>query len=66
MIPASVSAYAKAGFEVMVETGAGQAAGYPDQRYLDSGAKVVADRDALFTADAILHVRVAGRPGALP
>ena len=48
---------AKAGFEVIIQSGAGLAAGYPDSRYSDKGAKIVADRAAVFgSADVITQV----------
>ena len=60
LIPASIPALAKAGIEVHVQAGAGQAAGFPDSHYVDKGAKVVASRDEVFAADVILQVRAAG------
>jgi NAD(P) transhydrogenase subunit alpha len=50
----------KAGTEVLVETGAGLAAGYPDQQYVDKGAKIAAARPEVFAADILLQVRAAG------
>src|SRR5258708_29562863 len=47
----------KAGFEVLVETGAGAEAGYPDARYVEEGAKILADRRAVFGgADIVVQV----------
>ena len=60
LIPASIPALAKAGIEVCVQSGAGQAAGFPDSHYVGKGAKVVASRDEVFAADVILQVRAAG------
>ncbi len=60
MIPASVPALVKTGMEVLVEKDAGAAAGYPDDQYQAKGAKIAADRDAIFAADILLQVRVAG------
>ncbi len=58
LVPATLGQLTKAGHEVVIEAGAGAAAGYPDAEYTDKGAKVVADRDEVFrTADAILQVR---------
>ncbi|HXV75032.1 MAG TPA: Re/Si-specific NAD(P)(+) transhydrogenase subunit alpha [Candidatus Polarisedimenticolaceae bacterium] len=49
---------AKAGVELLVESGAGLDAGFPDSVYGEKGAKVVAARSAVFErADAILQVR---------
>src|ERR1700727_2766733 len=48
---------AKAGLEVIVESGAGVSAGYHDSAYTEKGAKVLADRAAIFaTADIIVQV----------
>ena len=60
LIPASVAQLVKAGLEVLVESSAGEAAGFPDQQYVDSGAKIVDQRSDLFAADVILQVRAAG------
>jgi NAD(P) transhydrogenase subunit alpha len=57
LTPASVAALAKAGWEVLIETGAGEAAGLLDVQYRDKGARVVS-RDEAFAADAIAAVRV--------
>jgi len=47
----------KAGFEVVVEKGAGVEAGYPDAFYVEKGAKILSDRAALF-ANAEIVVQV--------
>ncbi len=60
LIPASVSRLVDAGLEVMVESSAGSAAGFSDEQYTESGAKVVDNRQDLFAADVILQVRTAG------
>ncbi len=60
LIPASVPALAKAGIDVRVQAGAGQAAGFPDSHYVEKGAKVVPSREEVFAADVILQVRAAG------
>jgi H+-translocating NAD(P) transhydrogenase subunit alpha len=59
LIPAAIPALAKAGMEVRVQSGAGQAAGFSDQSYADKGAKVGA-RDEVLAADVILQVRAGG------
>src|SRR5712671_1084828 len=47
----------KAGFEVLVETGAGAEAGYPDALYVEKGAKILPDRGAVFGgADIVVQV----------
>jgi len=60
LIPASVPALLKAGFEVLVQSDAGMAAGFSNQQYQEKGAKIIASRDELFAADVILQVRAAG------
>ncbi len=57
LVPAVVPALTKAGFEVVVEAGAGLEAGYPDAQYVEKGAKLVPDRAAVFgAADIVVQV----------
>src|SRR6202790_600757 len=57
LVPAVLPTLTKAGFEVHLQTGAGIEAGYPDSQYADKGAKLVADRAAVFAAaDIIVQV----------
>jgi H+-translocating NAD(P) transhydrogenase subunit alpha len=57
LVPVVVPTLAKAGLEVIVESGAGEAAGYPDAAYVEKGAKIAADRAAVFgAADVIVQV----------
>lgn len=57
LVPAVIPALAKAGLEVVIESGAGEQAGYPDALYAEKGAKTVPDRAAVFkTADIIVQV----------
>ncbi len=58
--PASIPALAKSGIEVLVESGAGERAGYPDSVYVSKGATIVSSRSAVFAADAVAQVRAAG------
>ena len=61
LVPANVPALAKAGFDVVVQSGAGAQAGYPDSEYAEQGAEVVEGRGDVFSrADVILQVRTAG------
>ncbi|MBI2477299.1 MAG: Re/Si-specific NAD(P)(+) transhydrogenase subunit alpha [Planctomycetia bacterium] len=59
LVPVNVPQLAKAGIEVVVEAGAGQAAGFLDAHYVEKGAKIVS-RDELFSADIIAQVRTIG------
>ena len=57
LVPVVVPILAKAGLEVVVESGAGLEAGYPDAAYAEKGAKILPDRAAVFTsADIIVQV----------
>ncbi len=58
--PASLPALAKSGMEVIIESGAGERAGYPDSSYTSKGAVIASNRAAVFAADAIAQVRAAG------
>jgi H+-translocating NAD(P) transhydrogenase subunit alpha len=57
LTPVVVPMLVKAGLEVVMETGAGAAAGYPDAQYQQKGAKLLPDRAAVFAqADIIVQV----------
>jgi len=57
LVPAVVPNLIKAGFQVMVEAGAGYEAGYPDVQYAEKGATIAPDRAAVFAgADIIVQV----------
>ena len=58
MVPANVAALTARGHAVVVESGAGDAAGYPDSAYVEAGAQLSDDRDALFAnAEIVLQVQ---------
>jgi NAD(P) transhydrogenase subunit alpha len=48
LVPMVIPNLVKAGFEVLLEAGAGEAAGYPDALYVEKGAKIVPDRASVF------------------
>jgi NAD(P) transhydrogenase subunit alpha len=54
LVPAVIPNLTKAGLQVMVEAGAGFAAGYPDADYAAKGAKIVASRAEVFGAAGIV------------
>jgi H+-translocating NAD(P) transhydrogenase subunit alpha len=57
IVPAVLPTLTKAGFEVQVQSGAGFEAGYPDSQHSDKGARMVADRAAVFgAADIVVQV----------
>ena len=57
LVPSVIPNLAKAGLEIAMERGAGTEAGYPDLAYAEKGAKVLANRAALFgAADIVAQV----------
>ena len=57
LVPAVMPGLTKAGFEVVVEAGAGAEAGYPDKDYTAKGARILAERAEVFrTADVVVQV----------
>src|ERR1700688_1920685 len=57
LVPIVIPNLAKAGIEVIVEAGAGAAAGFLDSEYATRGAKVIADRAQLFaSADIVVQM----------
>ncbi len=61
LVPAVIPGLLKAGLDVVVETGAGVAAGYRDEDYLSKGARLVPERADVFrTADVITQVLAVG------
>jgi H+-translocating NAD(P) transhydrogenase subunit alpha len=63
--PAVVAGYLKLGATVVVESGAGKAAGFPDTAYQERGAVIGTREDAL-GADVVACVRVLGGDPASP
>ncbi|WP_369058109.1 alanine dehydrogenase [Caulobacter sp. 73W] len=58
LTPSAVREYVANGHEVIVQTSAGQGAGYTDETYVKAGAKIVADADAVFAgAEMIVKVK---------
>ena len=68
VIPAVVPSFAKLGVEVLMETGSGMAAGFPDEAYVERGARIAPAREDVFAvADIVLQVRsFASSPTAPP
>jgi H+-translocating NAD(P) transhydrogenase subunit alpha len=54
LVPAVLANLAKAGIQVVIEAGAGGAAGYQDVEYVDKGAKIVGTRADVFAAAEII------------
>jgi NAD(P) transhydrogenase subunit alpha len=57
LTPAVVPALLKQGLDVLVETGAGEASGFPDEAYRTKGATIAAREDTL-EAELIVRVRI--------
>ena len=53
--PATVTKLIALGYRLLVQSGAGSRASFPDDAYADAGAQVV-DRDAAWSADVVLKV----------
>ena len=60
LIPASVPQLEKIGVEVLIEQGAGVAAGFSDEQYQEKGAQIVSTREEAFEANGIVQVRCFG------
>lgn len=61
LVPTAIAALRKAKAEVLIQSGAGKAAGFSDLDYAEAGATVVPSReDAIAGADVILQVRALG------
>ena len=54
LVPSVVPKLVKRGYAVVVESGAGEAAGFPDAAFLAAGATVEGSRDALYARARIL------------
>jgi NAD(P) transhydrogenase subunit alpha len=62
LIPVDVKRLVGRGWQVRVEAGAGQAAGFPDPAYVEAGAAVVSRSDAL-ACEVLVRVRCLGASG---
>jgi len=59
--PAVVPPLIKAGLEIVIETQAGAAAGYPDEQFESRGVKIAPSRQELFSrADIVAQVLACG------
>jgi len=61
LTPQAAAQLVKAGYDVVVESGAGTAAGYPDNGYSNVGCRVIPDRESvLHETDVLAKVRACG------
>src|SRR5262245_20593362 len=57
LVPESVKALVKSGFEVLVESNAGISSYFDDESYIAAGAQIISDKRTLYSqADALLKV----------
>lgn len=56
LVPDSVGRLVQKGLEILVETGAGTAAGHSDEAYREAGASIVDGPAAVFEADVVMKV----------
>jgi len=59
IVPGVIASFAKLGIEVVLESGAGTEAGFPDSAYVDQKATIGSRADA-FAADIVAQVRTPG------
>src|SRR5262245_46147953 len=57
LIPSAIPSLVQSRLEVVVEQGAGTAAGFPDAAYRDQGAAIATRPDVFATSDILLQVR---------
>jgi len=57
LVPDSVAALKRIGFDVMVESGAGSGSFFPDSNYEKAGARIFTHHETLRDADVVVHVQ---------
>jgi len=61
LVPAVLPSLTKGGMEVLIESKAGEQAGYPDSAYVEKGGKIADSRAQVFeSSDCIVQVRLLG------
>jgi NAD(P) transhydrogenase subunit alpha len=66
LVPTDIRSLKKAGFEVVVETGAGLSSGFSDACYVQQGGRIAADRAELDSAQVIVQVRACAGDSTQP
>ena len=61
MAPSAISVFNKTGVELLMEAGAGVAAGFPDTEYSEKGVRVASRAEVFAAADVMLQVRAGNR-----
>ena len=58
LLPGGVTKMKRNGHDVLIEKGAGEGSGFPDERYIEAGAKIIDDVDELWNkAEMIMKVK---------
>ena len=65
LVPADVAKLSKNGLSVILEPGAGNAAGFLDSSYQQKGAEIAVSRQAALSADIVVQVRSSERSGKI-
>jgi NAD(P) transhydrogenase subunit alpha len=60
LVPRTCETLLKAKFEVVVETSAGESAGFPDEQYVARGARIASRGDVFESSDIVLQARTLG------
>lgn len=57
LTPSGVTVFVNAGHHVLVETGAGNESGFPDEAYQQAGAEIASDARDAWSADMVMKVK---------
>ncbi|MBV9508130.1 MAG: Re/Si-specific NAD(P)(+) transhydrogenase subunit alpha [Acidobacteriia bacterium] len=61
LVPSALTVFNKTGVQILMEAGAGAAAGFPDSEYTEKKVRLAADRAQIFAeSDVVLQVRSLG------
>jgi NAD(P) transhydrogenase subunit alpha len=61
LVPSALSVFGKTGIQILMEPGAGLAAGFPDAEYVEKGVRLAKDRAEVFAqSQVVLQVRGLG------
>ncbi|MGA2039491.1 MAG: Re/Si-specific NAD(P)(+) transhydrogenase subunit alpha [Bryobacteraceae bacterium] len=60
LVPGATTVFQKTGAEIVIEAGAGEAAGFPDSEYREKGVRVASRAEVFQAAQVLLQVRTPG------
>jgi NAD(P) transhydrogenase subunit alpha len=60
LVPGATTVFQKTGAEIVIEAGAGEAAGFPDSEYREKGVRVASRTEVFQAAQVLLQVRTPG------